>query len=195
MITKRDREIISFIYDFGFITIQQCSKIFYRNCISAYDLARRRLSKIEANGNYIKSKQNTETKQILYVPKDSSLKGISIHDKLIIDYLAELYYLGADIENCFIEKNYDGVIPDAVIVFTLGSYRYYQILEIQLRHDIVDISRYEKALQTILQDTNNTIPTIIIVQDTRKDYYKDNKTDFDIIQIKTDLKGVGATLQ
>ena len=120
MITKRDRDIINFIYDFGFITIEQCSKIFYKDCSSAYDLARRRLKKISENGNYIKPKLNTETKQTLYVPKDSTLKGITLHNRLILDYLAELHYIGAVIENVYIEKEYNGVIPDAVLIFTLG---------------------------------------------------------------------------
>ncbi len=194
MITKRDREIINFIYDFGFITIEQCSKIFFNQSVSSYDLARRRLKKIAENNNYIKSKLNSETKQLLYIPKESTIKGISKHDLLVIDYLAELNSMGAEVENCFIEKNYDGVIPDALLIFTLGGYRFYQLLEVQLRHDIVNISRYLRVMDKILLDTNNVIPKIVIIQDTKKDYNKDNNTDIEVLQLKTNLEDIAKVL-
>lgn len=194
MITKRDREIINFIYDFGFITIEQCSKIFFNQSVSAYDLARRRLKKIADNNNYIKSKLNSETKQLLYIPKESNIKGISKHDLLVIDYLAELHSIGADIENCFIEKNYDGVIPDALLIFTLGGYRFYQLIEVQLRHDIVNVNRYARVMDKVLSDTNNVIPKIVIIQDTKKDYNKDNDTDIEVLQLKTSLEDIAKVL-
>ncbi len=194
MITNRDREIINFIYDFGFITIEQCSKIFFSESVSAYDLARRRLKKIAENNNYIKSKLNSETKQLIYIPKQSAIKGVSKHDLLVIDYLAKLNSMGADIENCFIEKNYDGVIPDALLIFKLGGYRFYQLIEAQLRHDIVNINRYVRVMDKILLDTNNVIPKIVIIQDTKKDYAKDNNIYMEVLQLKTNLEDIAKVL-
>lgn len=194
MITDRDREIINFIYSIGFITIEQCGKIFYSNSKVSYDLARRRLKKIAEGGDYIKRFTNNETRQVIYTPKDSKLKKLSKHDILVIDYLAELKSLGADIEKIEIEKDLGGVIPDALISFVFNGYRYYQLLEVQLRHDYVDINRFNKVETDILLATNNVLPSIIIIQNTNKDYSKDNKTDMDIVQLRTSLDDVAKVL-
>lgn len=190
MITERDREIINFIYDIGFITIEQAGKLFFSESKVSYDLARRRLKKIAISSDYIKRFTNTETKQIIYIPKDSKLKKLSKHNILLIDYLAELKAVGADLEKIEIEKNFDGVIPDALISFTFNGYRYYQLLEVQLRHDYVDINRFNKVLTDILSVTNNVLPTVVIIQDTNKDYSIDNKTDMRVIRLNTALDNV-----
>lgn len=190
MITERDREIINFIYDIGFITIEQAGKLFFSESKVSYDLARRRLKKIATSSDYIKRFSNTETKQIIYIPKDSKLKKLSKHNILLIDYLAELKSLGADIEKIEVEKDLGGVIPDALISFTFGGYRYYQLLEVQLRHDYVDINRFNKVLTDILSVTNNVLPSIVIIQNTNKDYSIDNKTDMKVIRLNTALDDV-----
>ena len=194
MITDRDREIINFIHDVGFITIEQCGKIFYANSKVSYDLARRRLKKIAESGDYIKRFINGETRQVIYVPKDSKLKKLSKHDILVIDYLAALKSLGADIEKIELEKDLGGVIPDALISFRFNGYRYYQLLEVQLRHDYVDINRFNKVEDVILAATNNVLPVIVIIQNTNKDYSKDNKTGMDIVQLRISLDDVAKVL-
>lgn len=194
MITDRDREIINFIYDIGFITIEQAGKIFYSDSKVSYDLARRRLKKIATSVDYIKRFTNGETRQVIYVPKESRLKKLSKHDILVIDYLAELKSLGANIERIEVEKDFGGVIPDALISFTFGGYRYYQLLEVELRHDYVDINRFTLIIDKILRETNNVLPSIIIIQNTNKDYSKDNKIDMNIVQLKTSLEDVAKVL-
>ncbi|WP_305153823.1 hypothetical protein [uncultured Clostridium sp.] len=194
MITDRDREIINFIYKIGFITIEQAGKIFYTDSKVSYDLARRRLKKISITSDYIKRFTNPETRQIIYIPKNSKLKKLSKHSILIIDYLAALKLLGADIEKVEIEKDFGGVIPDALISFNFNGYRYYQLLEVELRHDYVNCNRFNKIITNILEETNNVLPTIIIIQNTNKDYLKDNKTDMEIVQLKTSLEDIAKVL-
>lgn len=194
MITDRDREIINFIYDIGFITIEQAGKIFFTDSKVSYDLARNRLKKLVKQGLYLKSIRNTETKQLLYAPKESRLKRVSKHDLLVLDYLAELKVLGCEIEVIEIEKDYGGIIPDAYIKFIFNGYRYHQLLEIELRHDYVDINRFNTVKDKILEETNNVLPTIVIIQDTNKDYSVDNKTDMGIVQVKTHLSDVAKVL-
>lgn len=194
MITDRDREIINFIYDIGFITIEQAGKIFYSGSKVSYDLARRRLKKISESSDYIKKFTNSETRQIIYIPKESKLKKLSKHDILVIDYLAELKSLGADIERIEVEKDFGGVIPDALISFTFNGYRYYQLLEVELRHDYVDINRFILIIDKILKETNNVLPSIVIIQNTNKDYSKDSRTDMAIMQLKTSLEDVAKVL-
>ena len=194
MITDRDRDIINFIYDIGFITIEQTGKLFFTDSKVPYDLARNRLKKLVKQDLYIKAIRNTETKQLLYVPKESKLKRVSKHDLLVLDYLAELKCLGCEVETVEVEKDFGGIIPDAYVRFVFNGYRYHQLLEIELRHDYVDINRFNKVKDKILQETNNILPTIVIVQDTNKDYSVDNKTDMEVVQLRTNLNDVAKVL-
>ena len=194
MITDRDRDIINFIYDIGFITIDQAGKLFFTDSKVPYDLARNRLKKLVKQDLYIKAIRNTETKQLLYVPKESKLKRVSKHDLLVLDYLAELKCLGCEVEAVEVEKDFGGIIPDAYIRFVFNGYRYHQLLEIELRHDYVDINRFNKVKDKILQETNNILPTIVIVQDTNKDYSTDNKTDMEVVQLRTNLNDIAKVL-
>lgn len=194
MITDRDRDIINFIYDIGFITIEQTGKLFFTDSKVPYDLARNRLKKLVKQDLYIKAIRNTETKQLLYVPKESKLKRVSKHDLLVLDYLAELKCLGCEVETVEVEKDFGGIIPDAYVRFVFNGYRYHQLLEIELRHDYVDINRFNKVKDKIIQETNNILPTIVIVQDTNKDYSVDNKTDMEVVQLRTNLNDVAKVL-
>lgn len=194
MITERDREIINFIYDIGFITIEQAGKLFFTDSKVSYDLARNRLKKLVRQDLYIKAIRNTETKQLLYVPKESKLKRVSKHDLLVLDYLAELKCLGCEIETVELEKDLGGVVPDGYVKFIFNGYRYHQLLEIQLRHDYVDINRFNKVKDKILEETNNVLPRIIVIQDTNKDYETDNKTDMEIVQLRTTLNDIAKVL-
>lgn len=194
MITERDREIINFIYDIGFVTIEQAGKLFFTDSKVSYDLARNRLKKLVRQDLYIKAIRNTETKQLLYVPKESKLKRVSKHDLLILDYLAELKCLGCEIETVELEKDFGGVIPDAYVKFVFNGYRYHQLLEIQLRHDYVDINRFNKVKDKILEETNNVLPNIIVIQNTNKDYNLDNKTGFDVVQVRVDFGEIAKVL-
>ena len=102
--------------------------------------------------------------------------------------------LGADIERIEVEKDFGGVIPDALISFTFNGYRYYQLLEVELRHDYVDINRFILIIDKILKETNNVLPSIVIIQNTNKDYSKDSRTDMAIMQLKTSLEDVAKVL-
>lgn len=196
MITKRDREIINYIYSIGFVTIDQCAKLYYSNSKYSYDLARRRLKKIAEQADYIKPMLNTETKQTIYIPSEKKVKRISKHDILVLDYLAALKTLDFNIEKIEITPNFGGVIPDAFIQYTFNKYRYCQLVELQLRHDYVDILRYNKpdTIAAIMEKTNKVKPKLIIIQDTNKNYNKENNTLFKIIQLNTKLDEITKVL-
>lgn len=194
MITERDREIINFIYDIGFATIDQVARMYYKECKNSYDLARKRLKKIYEHGEYLKCIKFKETNQILYTSKGVKGLKVSKHNILLIDYLSKLVELGVVMEKIEIEKEFNGVIPDGIISFVFDGYRYYQIIEIQLRHDRVDINRLERVLPLILNYTNGVVPSLCIVQDTNLDYTKDNLTHFKIHQLSTDLKNLAKVL-
>lgn len=194
MITSKDREIINFIGEIGFSTINQIAKVFYSHSNYDYDLARKKLKKISKESNYLKSIRNSETNQLIYIPYESKLKKISKHNILIVDYLTHIKELGVEIEYMEIEKDFDGVIPDLFLKFTFNGNRYCQLVEVELRHDFVDINRYKEKKDLILAETNGYYPDIVIIQNTRKDYEKDNETPMKVINIKTDLSDLPKVL-
>lgn len=196
MITDRDREIVNFIYKIGFATIEQIASMYFTGQKSGYDLARRRLRSIKIQSEYLKTIKNCETNQLVYLPYDSNKKKMSLHNLKVIDYLCELKKLGCDIHEIIIEPEYEGIIPDALVTFVFDGFMYYQLVEMQLRHDYVDLDRFmdKKVIAKIQEGTNHVLPTLVIIQNTNKDYSKINKTPFTIKQLKLDMVDVAKVL-
>lgn len=192
MITDRDREVINFIEQIGYASITHIHKMFFAEAVYGYDIARKRLNKIVGEG-YIRKIRNTETNENIYIPQESKLKKVSIHNMKVIDYLCELSCLGCNIEQIEIEPIFGTVKPDALISFNFNGYRYWQLLEIQIRHDMVDTKRFNNVLDLILPRTNHTVPKLIIVQNTNKDYV-DAECELDIVQLKLDMREIAKVL-
>lgn len=196
MITDRDRRIIDFIESIGFSSIKNISDMFFSDCRYGYDLARKRLKKIYDYGRYIKKFTNHETNEIVYAPINSKIKNVSLHSMRVLEYICKLKCLGCDIIQVEIEPVFDSIKPDAYICFKFNGYIYFQLLEVQLRHDFVDIKKFKKqpVIDSILDTTNNVLPKLIIVQDTRKDYNENNDTDFEIIQLDLSMNDMAKVL-
>lgn len=190
MITDRDREIINFIDEIGFATINHIADLFF-NCNNfAYDLARRRLKKIKENGNYLRSVYCSEINKLIYTPYDSKKTNIKIHDIKLIDYLIKLKKLGCDVKEFELFPKFNNIVPDMYLKFVFDGYEYYQLVEIQLRRDNVNLDRFmiEDNIKSILTRCNNTLPTIVIVQDSRYIY---ENSYYDIIKLNTNLNDIG----
>jgi len=192
MLTPRDREIISFIDNIGYATIQNIANIFFNQNKFSYDLSRKRLKKIKDMGEYIKCFQNLETNETIYVPYNSTKKKVSIHDVMVLNYICKLRLLGCNIESTDIEPMFNNIKPDALVRFTVNGYRYYQLLEMQIRHNLIDLDRYNNqgVMDAILSKTNNTIPKLVIIQDTKINYSDNNPTQLDIIQMDTSMEDI-----
>ena len=112
----------------------------------------------------------------------------------LIDYIAALSSIGAKIKTIEIEPNFNNIKPDAYITFVFDKKLFHQLIEIELRHDYVDVNRFKPVLGYILQKTNNVRPTIIIIQDTNKDYNTDNFTGLQVIQLNTKLREIAKVI-
>lgn len=196
MITDRDKEIINFIDKIGYVSIQNIQDMFFTNSRYGYDGARKRLRKIEEMGEYVHHFKNQETNEIIYVPYKSKLKRVSIHNIKVLNYITKLATLGCKITNVEIEPVFNNIIPDAIVCFEFNNYRYYQMIEVQIRHEYVDLNRFKdiETVNAILDYTNNVMPRIIIIQDTKRDYEKDNDTEFNIIHIGLSLDDIAKVL-
>lgn len=192
MITDRDREIINFIDKIGFSTINHIADLFFNGNNFSYDLARRRLKKIRDNGNYLRSVYCSEINKLIYIPINSKKISVKIHDIKLVDYLIKLKKLGCNIKEFEMFPKFNNVIPDMFVRFEFDGYEYYQIVEIQLRHDNVDVNRLSKEenIRCILDRCDNTLPTLVIIQDTRYDY-SNLDTPYDIVKINTDMSNIG----
>lgn len=188
MITKRDRKIINFIEDYGCITIKQCGDMFFSNNKSCYDGARLRLKEIERTKSYIKHIFNAETKEKVYIPINSKAKNFKKHKLLVIDYITSLKKMGVTFARIDLEYDLGGVKPDAFLIFKFNNKVYFQLLEVQLSHKLVDINRYNSVKVKIAKETKKHRPAIIIVQNTKYDYNKNNTTGFNVIKINTKLE-------
>lgn len=203
MIVERDKDIIDFIHKIGFASIKNVADMYFTNARYNYDLARKRLKKLENSGKYIKSFRNEETNELVYVPHDSKMKRVTTHNLKVIEYICKLKCLGCDIKLTEIEPVFNNIKPDAYIVFKFNEYTYAQLLEIQIRHDYVDLKRFkdydtinailEKNKATLNTD-KNFLPKIVIVQNTNRDYIKENDTQFNIIQMSVKMEDIAKVL-
>jgi hypothetical protein len=196
MLTPRDREIISFIDNIGYATISNIADMYFSQNKFSYDLARKRLKKIKDMGEYIKCFQNQETNETIYVPYNSSKKKLSIHDVMVLNYACKLKLLNCSIDNIELEPIFCNIKPDALIQFTFNGYRFHQLVEIQIRHNLIDIDRYNKqgVMESIMDKTNETVPKLIIIQDTKINYADNNTTCMDIVQMDTSMEDIAKVI-
>lgn len=191
MITDRDKNIISFIENIGYATINNIAEMFFNNSKYSYDLARKRLLKLYKSNN-LKKIHNFDTNEVVYLPYDSKRKAVSFHDIKLINYITKLSMLGCKINKVLIEPIFNNIKPDALISFELKGYMYYQLIEVQLRHAGVDLNRFKNndTINSILKESDNVAPKLIIIQNTNRDYEKENDTIFPITKINTDMDNI-----
>lgn len=191
MITDRDKNIISFIEDIGYATITNIAEMFFNNSKYSYDLARKRLLKLYKSNN-LKKIHNFDTNEVVYLPYDSKRKSVSFHDIKLINYITKLSMLGCKINKVLIEPIFNNIKPDALISFELKGYMYYQLIEVQLRHAGVDLNRFKNndTINSILKESDNVAPKLIIIQNTNRDYEKENDTIFPITKINTNMDNI-----
>jgi hypothetical protein len=196
MLTPRDREIINFIDNIGYATISNIADMFFSKNKFSYDLARKRLKKIKEFENYIKSFQNQETNETIYVPYNSSKKKVSIHDVMVLNYACKLKLLNCEIENIELQPQFNNVIPDALVQFVFNGYRFYQLIEMQIRHSLIDLDRFNNhdVMDSIMNKTNGIVPKLIIIQDTKINYNDNNRTPMDIVQIDTTMEDIAKVI-
>ena len=206
MIVERDKLIIEFIETIGYATIKNIADMYFTNKRYSYDVARKRLKKIAEMGEYIRVFKNQETNELVYVPYDSKIKRVSIHNIKVLEYLCGLKTLGCDIQEIEIEPIFNNIKPDIYVSFKFNGYMYYHIVEMQIRHDYIDLKRFKDndTVNAILDKTSvinketgekeSTMPQLIIIQNTNKDYQAENDTQFKITQLDVNMEDIAKVL-
>lgn len=131
MITNRDKRIIKFIEEYGSITINQCSKMFFRNNKERYDQARKRLQVIHKAGHLKKYRRDPRSEAIYYIEK-----RLKVHDLKLLDVLGELNEFRVHL--CTKEKQIvigeNKYILDGAVVLDIDSTLIPVLIEIDYTH-------------------------------------------------------------
>lgn len=186
MLMPRDKEILKFIETNKSITVQQATKIFFKN---NYKSASRRLKQLEEEG-YLRSYISKYNKQKAYYME----KPLSSHDLTVLDVYAELIKLGATIikyKSAFKEGSrlsyLNGLIkPDGYIEFEYQDYIYHLLIEIDLTHytGLEKFKLYEKmARDKIFEE----FPTILVLRPMENDFRYESDT-LDIVYGNIDFR-------
>lgn len=164
MITKNDNEIINFCDTFGGITINQCSKLFYKEAAYKKDLARKRLKKL-FDEKYLKGEKDWATNQKVFFTK----KKPSSHSIMIINYNIELITLGAEILEFSREYQIENICrPDAFVVFKYNNKGKLNFVEVDMSHK-TNLKKYLDLYNTnIFQNKYGTFPEIVIISSTKE---------------------------
>jgi hypothetical protein len=134
--------------------------------------------------------------EIIYVPFKSKVNGISVHNLKVLEYICKLKCLGCEMKTIEVEPVFNDIKPDAYVTFAFNGYLYHQLLEVQMRHDYVDLKRFKSndTINCILDRTKNVVPRIIIVQNTNRNYQKENDTKFKITQMNIGMEDIAKVL-
>lgn len=172
MLTRRDREILTFIEDYKSITLNQAQYIFFNG---NYECARRRLKQLE-NMNFIKSLPNALLNSKTYF----NIKLLKDHDLLTIEFISSIKKLGANIIEFKTQPTYldKKIRPDAKIVFEYNDNVYFVLLEVDLHHYTSNskMQRYEELYKSgeLQEECYGTFPIIVISRPTTGIRYNSN---------------------
>lgn len=187
MLTERDRKILIFIERFKCITIQQAAKMFFSDSKHSYDLARKRLKKIEEM-NCIKHSSNTVTMERVYYTDTKPTP----HTLYLLNFYTELVSKGCKVIDFKREPHYMNIVPDAFIHFEYSGKEKIAFIEIDLTHKS-DLKRYEELfMYGQLQDDYGTFPIVISISDTDTERYRSK--NFKIIYMDFDMKDINSVL-
>lgn len=193
VITKRDKLIINYMSEYKYATIKQLEKIFFREQQYSYNIARRRMNVLVASG-YVRTYKEENSNKIIYIlnDKNEKINPPNAHRLLVLDVLAEMYYLGMDVKEFIMEKEWmDGKVrSDAFAVCDIQDRRYRFFVEVHISNNKHNLEKYSKLYDSgEVQEyiNSNTYPRVLLVTDRN---YKDlnDIENINVVKINTELE-------
>lgn len=193
-IRQRDKNIINFINDYGYLSIQQCANIFYSNHKMKYDEARKRLKQLYNNKLF--NKITLDNNKCIYTIN----KSMNWHRYYLIQFIS-LLYLQCKIKT-FIKEYYFtdmGIRPDGFCELIYNKNLITLFIEIDYSHK-TELNRYDKLYEDgRIQDYyeqkygQRIFPSIVIAKENipRKPEYS-NK--YNIIYLDFSFKNINQVL-
>jgi len=163
---QRDNDIINFINNYGFLSIQQCANIFYTDNKMKYDEARKRLKKLY--DNKLLHRLFIDNNKIVYT---SNHKFVNWHRYLLIQFYSLLCQYGK-INTFITEYQFTdmGIRPDGFFELIFNNQLISMFVEIDYSHN-TELDRYEKLykdgrIQEYYKDRYGKVifPEVVVVK-------------------------------
>lgn len=189
VLSERDRNILRHIEEYKFATIKQISDMFFSEQKYGYDIARKRLNAMVQHNQLLVDRNYDNNQNVYSLEK---LKKVTKSNLLLMDFYSKLIHEGIEII-CF-EKEYTGLMggkirPDAFVAIKIDNWILYLCVEVQTRHEGVDLEKYERFYTTNeFQDKFNVFPVIVVIDDiVHKKPLQSNR--FKVVQLDFNLVG------
>jgi hypothetical protein len=195
--TKKIRNILNFIDDYGFITSHICANIFFKDNKCSIDLARRCLRKL-ANNKDIVANKHQYGKELIYQFKKNI---VSDHKYFLLNFYSEIYKQVTEVKYFKLEETWGGRRSDAHIIFNNiidgeDSFKSY-LIEFDKFHKTNPTEKYNEIYDSGLvqewyqenQDITDYFPDVIIINHSGK-CTKGNRDDFNIIGLDYDFTDI-----
>lgn len=179
MLTKRDREVLTWLEEYKSITLSQCSHLFFGGC---YESARRRMKQLE-NIGLVKSINNNLLNSKVYFQD----KLIRDHNLFVYEFLKVIKINGGEIIKFKTQPQYmdKKIRPDGFIIFSFQDNVYFILLEVDLTHytSNTKMQRYEELYKTgeLQEQCCGTFPIIVIARPSNGIRY--NSANFNVIYL------------
>lgn len=181
-INENTREIISFIEKYGFITSNICSRTIYKGYKQNYQLASRKLRKMEQSKLLQRYLDNSN--EFIY---QINKKHITPHKYYLIDFYSRLYERVDNVLLFEVERSWpiSKKRNDGFIIYKNGDSFYSLLIEIDYSHytskDKLDAIYNSKEVQKYFKDNydiDNYFPTILVISMIGNAKYKDVEFDY-----------------
>jgi hypothetical protein len=148
LITDRDvKWVREWFEQYKYSDIRMIEKVFLKGKQYSYNIARKRLLEMLKAG-YIKVDRNPITNKNLYTLNEKDIKPPSEHKMIILSVLAEMKYMGFNIEHFEVEKHWihdkgKMVYSDGFVIFTMDNRRYHYFIEVHRSNNINNLEKYD----------------------------------------------------
>jgi hypothetical protein len=137
---------------YKYATKQIIEKVFLKNQSYAYNIATKRLLEMR-KADYIKVYRDERTNKNIYYLNEKDIKPPSEHRMIILSVLAEMKYMGFQVEHFEVEKHWIHekgklVYSDGFVIFTMDNRRYHYFIEVHRSNNINNLEKYDALYDT-----------------------------------------------
>lgn len=181
-INEKTKDILSFVEKYNFITAKICSRIIYKDNSQSYQLASRKLRKME-QGGLLQRYADISNEFIYQINKNH----ITPHKYYLIDFYSRLYEKVDSVELFEIERSWkvSHKRNDGFIIYKNGDSFYSLLIEVDYSHftskDKLDSLYESKEIQKYFKDKygiDDYFPTVVVISMLGNSKYKDAEFDY-----------------
>jgi hypothetical protein len=137
---------------YKYATKTMIEKAFLKNKTYAYNIATKRLLEMR-KADYIKVYRDDRTNKNIYYLNEKDIKLPSEHRMIILNVLAEMKYMGFQVEHFEVEKHWIHekgklVYSDGFVIFTMDNRRYHYFIEVHRSNNVNNLEKYDALYDT-----------------------------------------------